>query len=149
MRSILVSAALLVAASAAHAQSVGTLRATVVDTCGRPVVGATISFDGLARTATASAPKASLAAAGLPGGVYVATVAAIGYPEQRISFEISGGRITDIGTITMGGTNGACRVSGFYRDVSVVRVLARDVTESSTRRSVAFEVVKGCEGDCR
>jgi hypothetical protein len=147
MRRFIVLIALLSTVVAARAQSVGTLLASAADNCGRPVAGARLTLRESGRSAV-STSGGHIALAGLSPGTYHAELLVPGYPAQSVSFEISSGRVTDIGTLSVGSEPSSCRTSGLYRDVNTVRVVSLEQPDESSSRSIVFEVVKDCAGAC-
>jgi hypothetical protein len=132
----------------AHAQSAGTLRGEVVDNCGRAVEGAQLRVSDVGRSAT-SLSTGRFALAGLPAGQYDAELVAEGFATQTIRFEISTGRLTDIGALVVGSANeGSCNYFGLFRDVSTIRTLTTDRPADSNVPSIAFRVTKECPGGC-
>lgn len=149
MRTILTVSSLLLLALSAHAQSAGTLRGAVVDDCGRPIGGATLRLAATGRTAVSSASNGRFTLAGLGPGAYDAELAADGRRPQTIRFEIAMGRVTDLGTLTVGaGGSGTCTHRELYRDATTIRSLTLDIPDAWLERSMVSRVEKPCAGTC-
>lgn len=147
-RVALIGFASLAFAGVARAQSAGTLRGAVVDNCGRAVAGAELRLLDVQRGAT-SAESGRFALAGLPSGTHRAELVADGFAAQTIRFEISSGRMTDLGSIVVGTANeGSCNYVGLYRDVATIRTISTDRPDDDNVRSLSFRVTKECPGGC-
>jgi hypothetical protein len=149
MRHFVLVLAMCALSLTARAQTVGTLLGSIIDDCGRPVIGAELKLPDVGRTAHSTSPAGGFALAGLAPGRYYGEITAIGASVRQVSFEISAGRVSDIGAVVVGkGQADHCATIGMYRDVSSVRVVSDITTTTSTGRTVSFVLVKDCGGNC-
>ncbi len=97
MRSLLLTALIVpLLINAAHAQSTGTLRGTVVDADGTTVIGATVVIDDRAFGASSEPPDGSFIIVGIPAGDHRVTVSFIGFATEVSTVTIVSGRIATL-----------------------------------------------------